>query len=517
VATTPAIGFGGYPHIHRASVFYYHKHQGIAVLMKVLAKPFALVVVLPLLVALAGLVFVKFPVSLFMIVVIVMLALAWLITYLDLQIVYMKTLVLFLPFANEIPITADSMLYLPTEPMLVLAAILFLIDLLRKPSPVPIRLFKELLWFAPLILAFLITVPFSANGIISIKFAVINLLYIIVFFLYLYHLSQKKPALPMQLMLIYTLGLVVVSCWAIYQYWSWDWNPVVVRGIFSPFYKDHTIFAATSALVAIYWLTSFWLHRTNPGRWLELLTGIFCMLFVIISSSRAGFFSLFFAAMVFILLQLRIRLRTIGLGAGLLLVILLMNQQRIINSMQKVTAVSYDSHADLMDRVRSVGNITTDESNLERLNRWVAAWQMFKKKPLTGYGPGTYQYTYIPYQNPAFYNRLTVTNPWRIPENSGGTAHSEYLLALSEMGILGLLGWLLLLGRWFFMAFSKKNKGNQRNLMLIAFAALSTYIFHALFNNFLNIDKFAFLFWGMAAWLTLNYNLSNEKELLPKY
>jgi O-antigen ligase len=142
---------------------------------------------------------------------------------------------------------------------------------------------------------------------------------------------------------------------------------------------------------------------------------------------------------------------------------------------------------------------------------------MFREKPLTGFGPGTYQFTYIPYQDPVFYNRLTVTNPWRIPENSGGTAHSEYLLALSEMGILGLLGWLLLLGRWIFMAFNKHNKGTQRIIMIMTFSALSTYIFHSFFNNFLNIDKFAFLFWAMAAWLTLNYNLAHGKQLLPQH
>jgi len=46
----------------------------------------------------------------------------------------------------------------------------------------------------------------------------------------------------------------------------------------------------------------------------------------------------------------------------------------------------------------------------------------------------------------------------------------------------------------------------------MAFPALSTYLFHALFNNFLTTDKFAFLCWGTAAWLVAGYQNHKEDE-----
>jgi O-antigen ligase len=107
-----------------------------------------------------------------------------------------------------------------------------------------------------------------------------------------------------------------------------------------------------------------------------------------------------------------------------------------------------------------------------------------------------------------------VTNPYDVPENSGGTAHSEYLLAMSEMGLAGLIGWLVLIGRWSYIAFRHPRTHPGRKQILIAFAALSTYLFHAFFNNFLNTDKFAFLFWGMAVWLTIHYNTNDERAVL---
>ena len=85
------------------------------------------------------------------------------------------------------------------------------------------------------------------------------------------------------------------------------------------------------------------------------------------------------------------------------------------------------------EKIQSAANVTTDASNLERINRWDCAYQMFKKKPVLGFGPGTYAFEYAPFQDP---ENLTI-----ISTNFGdmGNAHSEYLSALSESGIIGLL------------------------------------------------------------------------------
>jgi hypothetical protein len=59
-------------------------------------------------------------------------------------------------------------------------------------------------------------------------------------------------------------------------------------------------------------------------------------------------------------------------------------------------------------------------------------------------------------------------------------------------------------------SFRKSGDHPQRKNIIIAFAVLSTYLFHGAFNNFLNTDKLAFLFWGFAAWLVANYELESD-------
>ena len=57
-----------------------------------------------------------------------------------------------------------------------------------------------------------------------------------------------------------------------------------------------------------------------------------------------------------------------------------------------------DSSDKISENIQSISNITTDDSNTERLNRWSSAISMFKERPVFGWGPGTFQFQYAPFQ-----------------------------------------------------------------------------------------------------------------------
>nr|MDQ3072503.1 hypothetical protein [Bacteroidota bacterium] len=92
----------------------------------------------------------------------------------------------------------------------------------------------------------------------------------------------------------------------------------------------------------------------------------------------------------------------------------------------------------------------------------------------------------------------------------------EYLLALSEMGIFGLLCWLLLL--YFALRTGMKTayfsqSQRSRLIAMMVTCGLVTYFVHALFNNYLNVDKAAFLFWGALSLLaTLDVREQNLRS-----
>jgi len=245
-------------------------------------------------------------------------------------------------------------------------------------------------------------------------------------------------------------------------------------------------------------------------RVLFLSLGILFSGSILLSFSRAAFLSFLFFIFVFAALQIGARAKHVAAGIVLLILTLFFYQEQLVRFLSANKNLSHDSGSSYLERIESSGNISTDISNIERLNRWYSGIKMALEKPFTGFGPGTYQFEYIPYQSPELMNRLTVKNYWHIPENSGGTAHSEYILALSEMGFIGLAALMVLICRWLWIAFEGARLHPHRKNILIAFAVLSTYLFHAAFNNFLNTDKFAFLFWSFAAWMAANYELKTN-------
>ena len=65
-----------------------------------------------------------------------------------------------------------------------------------------------------------------------------------------------------------------------------------------------------------------------------------------------------------------------------------------------------DSSGNMVEHMTSITNISTDDSNVERLNRWACAFAMFDERPIVGWGPGTYKFIYSGYQKS--YNLLKI-------------------------------------------------------------------------------------------------------------
>jgi O-antigen ligase len=179
-----------------------------------------------------------------------------------------------------------------------------------------------------------------------------------------------------------------------------------------------------------------------------------------------------------------------------------MFKTEIADSLKQNKADSNAKNASLEQQTKSVTNITSDQSNAERLNRWSCAWRMFLDKPLLGYGPGTYQFEYLSYQKKSEMTRISVTSAYNIKKGKGGTAHSEYLLLLSESGIVSLLLYftsILMVIYYALKVYANTDDSKTKVKILILFFGFCTYILHAFFNNFLDTDKAALLYYTSIA------------------
>jgi len=222
------------------------------------------------------------------------------------------------------------------------------------------------------------------------------------------------------------------------------------------------------------------------------ILGIFFLGFIL-SYSRAAWLSIIIALGVWGMLKLKIRFKPIFITFVSIITLFFLFQTQILMSLEKN---SEQSSANMMTHISSMSNITTDASNLERINRWSCAIRMFTDKPIFGFGPGTYMFKYAPYQ---LRKDRTI-----ISTNSadGGNAHSEYLGSLSESGVLGLLTYLLIIGVVIYTAvntYSRLKDTRLKAFVLTALVSLVTYYMHGFLNNFLDTDKLSVPFWGFTA------------------
>jgi len=141
-------------------------------------------------------------------------------------------------------------------------------------------------------------------------------------------------------------------------------------------------------------------------------------------------------------------------------------------------------------------NISTDASNLERINRWNSAISMFQERPFFGWGPGTYMFQYAPFQKR---KDLTIIST---NSGTGGNAHSEYLGPLAESGVLGLVYFLLIIAAVLYTGvkiYYQLADKEMKMLVMAAIVGIVSYASHGFLNNFLDTDKLSYPFWGLVA------------------
>ena len=408
---------------------------------------------------------------------------------------------------NLTDLTGGTGLSLPTEPMLVLVTALVLLKMLifgeydRRliGHPISIAIYVYMSWM-------LFTVITSQMPVVSMKQWITRLWFIVPYYFVLGHLFLKNPKNAVRFLWLFLVPLIITCLYTIFIHSQYGFTKKTSTWVMFPLFKEHTSYGAVLAMFypAALYLTfrkSSWGFRAVAAVLLVILTAA-----TILSYTRAAWLSLVGAGAVYMVYVLRMSKTTVWSLAFLVLLIAGLNFSYISSKFERNTT---DSSDDFNEHVSSVTNVSTDASNLERINRWSCAVRMFMDKPWVGHGPGTYMFLYAPYQRPS---EKTI-----ISTNGGnrGNAHSEYLSALCESGALGLLTFLGLLVTVIVVAINSYQRIEQdwiRGLLRVAFLGLITYYLHGFLNNFLDMDKASAPFWGFTALLAA-ISILNDSNL----
>lgn len=402
-------------------------------------------------------------------------------------------------------------LFVPTEPILFGLMLLLLMQQTKK------NMIPKYVWSHPIVWAVgfylfwtFITSLTSTDPIASFKFLLAKLWFIVPLLFFGPRIFKKHKNIE-RFIWLFCLSMVIAMIYTLVVHASYGFGEQEGHWVMWPFFKDHTIYGATVALVTPLIFGLYFAKKHSALMQVILISLIaVTLLGLFFSYTRAAWLSLFAALGVLAVIKFKIQfkwLAMLAVAGGIFLFIswdgIQMELER--NKLEHTTE-------EFGDKLQSATNVTTDASNLERINRWSCAIEMFYERPVFGFGPGTYAFEYARFQEPENTTIISTTNA------DMGNAHSEYLGPLSEMGLLGLLAVLSIVAAIFYKGITlyikwPEEDRNTRTMLLAMIMSLTTYFVHGVLNNYLDTDKAAVPIWMMCAiFIALEAQLESKKE-----
>lgn len=394
-------------------------------------------------------------------------------------------------------------LFVPTEPILLCLTLLFFYQVTQGKMSLP----KEplLFWVFGYFTWLIITTITSEMPLVSAKYVLSRAWYVLPCFLWMIQMLAKGLSLR-KLFLLYFIPLLGVIIFTVVRHSFHGFDKDSAHWVMEPIFRDHTIYGAALALVFPFVLLQQFSKRHSAFlRFFYAVGLVILTVGLVLSYTRAAWLSIVGAAMIGVVMWLRIPFKTVlalFLIFGGLTFYYFDDIQVALKGNKKESSDRIDEH------IKSISNVSSDASNLERLNRWHCAMAMFEERPIVGWGPGTYQFLYAPFQR-AEDKTIISTN-----RGDGGNAHSEYLGPLAEQGVMGGLlfsALVIITSSLAFQLFQNEQHYEERLMIMGVFLGLMTYFIHGALNNFLDADKVAVPFWMFLAFLVYKKHFKEQE------
>jgi len=429
----------------------------------------------------------------------------------------LDTVLLLLSFIVPLAIEFDDIgmglgISLPDEPIVMvvmfLSVLRFIVD-----GAYDVKVFRHpvSIWILVNIGWYIVTIFTSELPFVSFKFVLSRFWFIVVYYFLGVMLFRKLSNIHKYLWL-HIVSLSIVVAYTLYMHSLSGFTQESSYYISMPFYRAHGIYsAAISFFIPLFFAYLFYSRKLKLNVFVILLVLFLLVMFftgVFYSYTRAAWLSIAFALGMILPLALKLKLKTqlIMLVCGVMF--FLAFQDQILYALSKN---KQDSGEGFGKHLQSASNIRTDASNIERINRWISAINMWKARPIMGFGPGTYVFCYAPYQE-ARYRTLISTN-----FGNQGNSHSEFLNPLSETGLIGMgsLIMIILAGlNTAFNVFYKTSSAKVKVVLIGVTLGLIGYFTHGFLNHYSETTKIAPLVWGsFAIIVAIDLYHKNDAEL----
>ncbi len=415
-----------------------------------------------------------------------------------------------IPLSTELVFSNGFGTDVPAEPLIIGLMLVYGLYLIRYGKslnaaflrhPTTLLLLLHVGWIG-------VTVLTSADKVVSIKFFLAKIWYVVTFYFLAGHILKDEKSIKKFFWFIFLPLLLTILVTTI-RHAAYGFSFADIYRVLHPFYRNHVAYAA----VLVVFLPFVWFIRTwHPFRSLSgkvVLVGLLLVLIgVYFSYTRAAYVSIGIAIGAYFVIRLRLTKIVLILAVigALSLVLFMANNSRYLNYAPNYErTITHQKFNSLIEATYQLEDIST----MERLYRWIAGAHMSIEKPVFGFGPGNFYFFYKPYTVTSFQTYVS-----RNPERSG--IHSYYLMTLVEQGYPGLLLFVILI--FWVLARGEKtyhDLKNRRDRQIVMMFMLSFIVILSLLiiNDLVETDKIgSFFFIAIAVLVNMDLRMKKEKS-----
>ena len=351
-------------------------------------------------------------------------------------------LIIALPWSVEFSFNSSLSTDLPDEPIMWLMTVLFVSYVLLKPSeiavkarhPLVIILLCSLLWI-------IVTVLFSTDWLISLKFLLAKCWYLVAFVFVPILFFTNKTTIK-NTAILFLASMLCVTILSICRHAFYGFRFANINEAVNPFFRNHVNYSAMLVCTVPILISAYQLNKRYRSLIIPALFIVLIALFF--SYARGAWLALLIGLVSYWLMRERKLLIAFAIVIGLTIgsVFWLSSNDRYLDYAHDYRTTIF--HKNFKEHLVATYKLK-DVSTAERFNRWIAGVRMIKDSWLTGYGPNTFYYNYKPYAVPAF-------KTWVSDNKEHSTVHNYFLLVLIEQGVPGLLFFLFLIAAMIYYA-----------------------------------------------------------------
>lgn len=405
---------------------------------------------------------------------------------------------------------------LPDEPIMWMFFLLFLVMWARKPdlmprwwwsNPVVILIILQYVWM-------LVTVIFSKEVLLSVKFTAAKSWYLVTFFVLPVLIFKEKKDFKKAFILV-LIPTIVTICIIMVRHAALGFHFRKVEKAIHPVYINHVDYSTVLSMIFPLAVVALVLSRGKS--WLMRFTLLGVALFflpaIYLTFARAAMVAVVFAIIVAIAMRMKLAnlIMPVFYGMMALMLFFMINNNQFLNyrpNYQKTFMRNkWEDH--IMATIRG-----QDMSSMERLYRWIAGVRMSKDELITGYGPNAFYYYYKPYAVSSFKTYVS-----RNEEHS--TTHNYYLYMLVEQGWPAMIIYAIFVSVYFAHAqkiyhrFKGRDRFYKYTTLGLAMLFAACFI-NNFFSELLESHKIGSLFYLTVALTVVLDRKSRELEAAEK-